>query len=330
MKLAIVGATGMVGRQFLKIIQEKKLHFSSIKLFASKKSINKKIRHNNKELTVNSMDNLLLEHFDFALFSAGSDISRKWAPKLAEKGCRIVDNSSCWRMSKKHKLIVPEINGNTLTKDDFIIANPNCSTIQLLMVLYPLHEKYKIERVVVSTYQSVSGTGNKAVLQLQRESKEQPAKMVYSHPIYNNLIPQCDVFDRGGYTKEELKIVNETKKILDKKIKLTATAVRVPVHRCHSESVNISFFKEFQLEELKKGLKKTSGVTLVDEPKKNKYPTPLSALGRDEVFVGRIRRDETYKNSLNLWIVGDNLRKGAATNSVQIIEYLISNTLKNN
>ncbi len=264
---------------------------------------------------------------DIAIFSAGGDISSEWAPKFAEVGTKVIDNSSAWRMDPTKKLIVPEINGHLLTKQDFIIANPNCSTIQLVLTLAPLHAKYSVKRVVISTYQSITGTGVKAVQQMENERAGIQSEMAYKYPIDKNCIPQCDVFLENGYTKEEMKLSNETKKILDPNIKLTATAVRVPVVGGHSEAVNIQFEQDFDLQEVRKLLKEMPGITLKDDPETFSYPMPKYAEGKDDVFVGRIRRDESQENTLNLWIVADNLRKGAATNAVQIAKLLIEKGL---
>ena len=274
-----------------------------------------------------SLNELLEKNVDLALFSAGGEISKIWAPKLAEKGVKVVDNSSFWRMSNEHKLIVPEINGHELSADDMVIANPNCSTIQLVMALAPLHKKFVVKRVVVSTYQAVSGTGKKAVEQLKNEVNNIDGEMAYHYQIYQNAIPQCDVFTENGYTKEEMKLTNETKKILDKNIDVVATAVRIPVVRGHSESVNITFENDFDLDEIRFALKQMRGVTVLDSPAKNEYPMPINAYKKDEVFVGRIRKDFTQEKTLNMWIVADNLRKGAATNAVQIAEYLVAKHL---
>ena len=273
------------------------------------------------------MDDLLERKVDLALFSAGADVSKIWAPKLAEKGIKVIDNSSYWRMCSNHKLIVPEINGSELSKEDKIIANPNCSTIQLVMALAPLHKKFEVKRVVVSTYQSITGTGKKAVEQLENEEKGIVKETIYPHAIYQNTLPQCDDFTENGYTKEEMKLTNETKKILDKNIDVVATAVRVPVVVGHSESVNITFEKDFDLDEVRFSLNMMSGVTVLDNPNKNEYPMPINVHKKDEVFVGRIRRDFSQEKTLNMWVVADNLRKGAATNTVQIAEYLLKNNL---
>ncbi len=329
MKLAIVGATGMVGREMLKILEQKKILIEELILVASEKSVGKKLMFKNKKHSVISLSSLVKRKIDFALFSAGKEVSKQWAPKLAEKGCRVIDNSSYWRMCSKHKLIVPEINGEIIDNKDMIIANPNCSTIQLVAVLYPLHQKYKISRVIVSTYQSVSGTGKSAVEQLRNEEKGLNSKKVYPYQIYKNVLPHCDDFEENGYTKEEMKIINETKKILDEKINITATAARVPVLRGHSESVNITFENSFSIEEVKKTLENIRGIKLADNTSKNIYPTPITSENQNEVFVGRIRRDESLKNTINLWIVADNLRKGAATNTVQILQKILKKSKTN-
>jgi len=327
MKLAIVGVTGMVGRVMLKILAERNFPITELILVASEKSCGKAVQYLGKEHTIISLNELLEREVDLALFSAGSEVSKIWAPKLAEKGCKVIDNSSYWRMSAKHKLVIPEINGNTLTKEDMIIANPNCSTIQMLMALAPLHKQFGVKRVVVSTYQSISGTGVKAVQQLENEEKGIEGETAYPHPIYQNALPHCDVFEENGYTKEEMKLTNETKKILDNTIDVTATAVRVPVVAGHSESINVSFEKDFTLDEVCFALSKMQGVELEDNPLTNTYPMPITAKDNDAVFVGRIRRDFSQENTLNMWVVSDNLRKGAATNTIQIAEYLINNNL---
>ena len=327
MKLAIIGVTGMVGRTMLKVLSERKFPITELIPVASKKSAGKTINYLSKNYNIITLSELIKLDVDLALFSAGGEISKIWAPKLAKKGCKVIDNSSYWRMCSKHKLIVPEINGSELSKEDMIIANPNCSTIQLVMALTPLHKKYNINRVVVSTYQAVTGTGKKAVNQLENEEKGLEAEKVYPHVIYQNVLPQCDVFEDNGYTKEEMKLTNETKKILDSNIDVVATAVRVPVVLGHSESVNITFKEEFEINKIRTLLDSMVGVTVIDNIVKNEYPMPISSKNKDEVFVGRIRRDFTQKYTLNMWIVSDNLRKGAATNTVQIAEYLISNQL---
>tara|TARA_B110000008_G_scaffold373_1_gene330 strand:- start:539 stop:1525 length:987 start_codon:yes stop_codon:yes gene_type:complete len=327
MKLAIVGATGMVGNEILKIIQEKNLAYSELILVASNKSKGKELIINNKSHFIIDLEEMLAKKPDLALFSAGSHISKIWAPKLAEIGCKVIDNSSYWRMSVDHKLIIPEINGAQLEKNDIIVANPNCSTIQLLIAIAPLHKKYKIKRIIISTYQSVTGTGKQAVDQLNNEEQGLAGEMAYPHPIYRNALPHIDDFEENGYTKEEMKMVNETHKILDKSIAITATAVRIPIEGGHCESVNITFSNDFIINDIYKTLNNTKGLKVVDDIHKNSYPMPINSKGKDDVFVGRIRRDHSEKNSLNLWIVADNLRKGAATNTVQIAEYMIKNDL---
>ncbi|MFQ3333152.1 MAG: aspartate-semialdehyde dehydrogenase [Thalassomonas sp.] len=327
MKLAIVGVTGMVGQEILKVLEERNLPITDLIPVASEKSCGKNILFNGKLFEIISLTTLLENPPELALFSAGSEISKIWAPKLAAKGCKVIDNSSYWRMNKNHKLIVPEINGGELEKEDMIIANPNCSTIQLVMALAPLHKKYGVKRVVVSTYQSISGTGIKAVEQLENEELSLEGDMVYPHPIYKNVLPHCDVFLENDYTKEEMKLTNETKKILAQQIEVSATAVRVPVDGGHSESVNVTFENDFEIPELKAVLASMEGVAVLDNPKANEYPMPINTKGKDEVFVGRIRRDFTQENTLNMWVVADNLRKGAATNTVQIAEFLLKNNL---
>ncbi|MDG1283550.1 MAG: aspartate-semialdehyde dehydrogenase [Flavobacteriales bacterium] len=327
MKLAIIGITGMVGREMLEVLNERNFHVTDLIPVASRKSCGKLIKFKNKKYEIISLRDLLEKKVDIALFSAGSDVSKIWAPKLVEKGCKVIDNSSYWRMNKNYKLIVPEINGSTLCKDDMIISNPNCSTIQLVMALAPLHKKLIIDRVIVSTYQAVSGTGKKAVDQLNNEILDKNIDSIYPYQIYSNVLPQCDDFTDNGYTKEEMKLTLETKKILDDNINVVATAVRVPVFRGHSESVNISFTKEFTIDQIKKELDNMSGVRVMDDIVNNEYPMPINTTNQDLVFVGRIRRDFTNEKTLNLWIVADNLRKGAATNTVQIAEYLIENNL---
>jgi len=326
MKLAVVGATGMVGNVMLEVLAERNFTITELLLVASEKSVGKKLVFKGKEYTVIGLATAVKEKPDMAIFSAGGNTSLEWAPKFAEVGTVVIDNSSAWRMDASKKLVVPEINANQLTKDDKIIANPNCSTIQLVLALNPLHKNYGIKRVVVSTYQSITGTGVKAVQQLEDEIKGIEGVKAYPHPIHQNALPHCDDFEENDYTKEEMKLVRETQKILDNKnIALTATAVRIPVVGGHSESVNIEFIKEFDITEVKKLLDQTSGIKLVDNPATNLYPMPLTAKGKDDVFVGRIRRDESQPKSLNLWIVSDNLRKGAATNAIQIAEYLVKN-----
>lgn len=318
MKVAVVGATGMVGHVMLQVLKEQNFPITTLIPVASEKSVGKKMEFGGLEFEVVGLQTAVDMHPDIAIFSAGGETSLVWAPKFAEVGTVVIDNSSAWRMDPSKKLIVPEINGHTLTKEDKIIANPNCSTIQLVMVLAPLHKRYGIKRVIVSTYQSITGTGVKAVEQMENERAGQSGEMAYKYPIDKNCIPQCDVFEDNGYTKEEMKLTNETKKILDPSILVTATAVRVPVVGGHSEAVNIEFEKDFNLDEVRKILHETAGITLQDNQDTYTYPMPKYAQGKDDVFVGRIRRDESQSNSLNLWIVADNLRKGAATNAVQI------------
>jgi len=327
MKLAIVGATGMVGSEILKVIQEKNLSYSELILVASNKSKGKELIINNKSHFIIGLDEMLEKNPELALFSAGSQISKIWAPKLAEIGCKVIDNSSYWRMVSDHKLIIPEINGSQLEKKDIIIANPNCSTIQLLIAIAPLHKKYKIKRIVISTYQSVTGTGKQAVDQLNNEEQGLAGEKAYPHPIYRNALPHIDDFESNGYTKEEMKMVNETHKILDKSIAVTATAVRIPIEGGHCESVNITFSDSFAIKDIYEILNTTEGLKVVDDVDQNSYPMPINTKGKDDVFVGRIRKDYSQKNSLNLWIVADNLRKGAATNTVQIAEYMIKHEL---
>ena len=323
MKVAVVGATGMVGEIMRNVLEERNFPITEFIPVASARSIGKSISFQGKDYTVIGLEEAVERVPDFALFSAGGQTSIDWAPKFAAVGTTVIDNSSAWRMHPDHKLIVPEINADQLTPDDKIIANPNCSTIQMVMVLAPLHKRYGIKRVVVSTYQSITGTGVKAVQQLEDEYNGKDGEKAYPHPIHRNALPHCDVFMDNGYTKEEMKLVNETHKILDPNIKVTATAVRIPVVGGHSESVNLSFSKEVDLDEVREILNKAPGVVVVDDLANNNYPMPLDAEGKDEVFVGRIRKDESQENGLNLWIVADNLRKGAATNTVQIAEYLI-------
>jgi len=327
MKVAVVGATGMVGEVMLKVLREQNFPITELIPVASEKSVGKEIEFGSLKYKVVGLSTAVEMKPDVAIFSAGGDTSLEWAPKFAEVGTTVIDNSSAWRMHPDKKLIVPEINGHELGAYDKIIANPNCSTIQLVMVLAPLHRKYGIKRVVVSTYQSVTGTGVKAVQQLENERNGSEGEMAYKYPIDKNCIPQCDVFLENGYTKEEMKLTNETKKILDPKILVTATAVRVPVVGGHSEAVNIEFENEFDLNEVRQILHETEGVTLKDSPDTYTYPMPRYAEGKDDVFVGRIRRDESQANTLNLWIVADNLRKGAATNAVQIAKLLMKNGL---
>lgn len=328
MKVAVAGATGLVGTKMLEVLAERNFPVTELIPVATEKSVGKEISFRGKKYKVVSMTTAISMKPQIALFSAGGNTSIEWAPQFAAVGCTVIDNSSAWRMDATKKLIVPEINANELTKEDKIIANPNCSTIQMVMVLNPLHKKYKIKRVVVSTYQSVTGSGAKAQRQLEEESVGNFSEKFYPHQIYRNILPQVDVFLDNGYTKEEIKMVNETRKILgDDTIRVTATTVRVPVKGGHSESVNIEFEKEFEVADIKKMMAETKGVVLEDDPSQLKYPMPLFAEGKDEVFVGRIRRDESQPNTMNCWIVSDNLRKGAATNAVQIAEYLLENKL---
>ena len=324
MKIALVGATGMVGNVMLQVLAERNFDITELIPVASERSIGKYISFKNKEYAVVGLQDAVNSKPDIALFSAGGDTSLEWAPKFAAVGTTVIDNSSAWRMDPEKKLVVPEINGNVLTKNDKIIANPNCSTIQLVMALAPLHLEYKMKRVVISTYQSVSGTGVKAVQQLENEEAGVEGEKIYPHPIGRNALPHCDIFLENGYTKEEMKLVKEPKKILgDDTFSITATAVRIPTAGGHSEAVNVQFEYDFEVEKVRKLLQETPGVVVQDNVKENLYPMPITAHQKDEVFVGRIRRDESQENSLNLWIVSDNLRKGAATNAVQIAEYLV-------
>ena len=325
MKVAVVGATGMVGQVMLRVLEERKFPVTELIPVASEKSVGKTVRFRGEDVAVVSMETAVDKHPDIALFSAGGSTSLQWAPKFAEVGTYVIDNSSAWRMDPTKKLVVPEINAHVIAADDKIIANPNCSTIQLVMVLHPLHQKYKIKRVVVSTYQSVTGTGKNAVDQLNAEIiGDESVPKVYPYDIFKNALPHCDVFDEMDYTKEELKLMREPKKIMgDDSFQLTATAVRVPVQGGHSESVNIEFEHDFKIEEVKVILDETPGVVLKDDVKNNVYPMPLYSEGIDQVFVGRIRRDPSQPHTMNCWIVADNLRKGAATNAIQIAEYLI-------
>ena len=327
MILAIVGVTGMVGREILEVLSERNFPLIELIPVASEKSCGQTINYLGKEYEIISLSDLLERKADVALFSAGGEASKIWAPKLVKKGCRVIDNSSYWRMNDDYKLIVPEINGAELDKSDMIIANPNCSTIQLVMALAPLHSKFQVKRVIVSTYQSITGTGKKAVQQLENEEAGTEGEMAYPYQIYQNALPHCDDFTENGYTKEEMKLTNETKKILDPNINVTATAVRVPVVRGHSESVNITFEKEFDLDEVRFVLNQMDGVEALDNPDNNEYPMPITSHKKDIVFVGRIRRDFTQEKTLNMWVVSDNLRKGAATNTVQIAELLLKNNL---
>lgn len=328
MKIAVVGATGMVGEVMLRVLEERQFPYTELLLVASERSVGKTITYKGEDHTVISLEAAVAAAPDIAIFSAGGDTSLAWAPKFAAVGTTVIDNSSAWRMHPDHKLVVPEINADVLTAQDKIIANPNCSTIQLVMVLAPLHRAYGLKRVVVSTYQSVSGTGLKAVQQMENEMNGVEGPMAYAYPIHRNALPQCDVFLDNGYTKEEMKLMTEPKKIMgDDSFQLTATAVRIPTAGGHSESVNISFNHDFDLAEVREILANTPGVVLQDEPQSGVYPMPLTAHDKDEVFVGRIRRDETLPNTLNCWIVADNLRKGAATNAIQIAEYITAQGL---
>lgn len=329
MKIAIVGATGMVGNVILEIIKERNFHFDELFLVASKSSIGRKIKFLNKIYDVIGIEEALLHVPDIAIFSAGGETSLKWAPKFSEIGTTVIDNSSAWRMDNSKKLIIPEINGSSLDASDKIISNPNCSTIQMLMVLAPIHEKFKIKRVVVSTYQSVTGSGVKALNQLNNEYNGKKGEMAYNYPIHQNVIPHCDDFLPNGYTKEEMKLSNETHKILDSNIKVSATAVRVPVIGGHSESINLTLSNSFEISNIVQLLSNIPGLVLKNDSASLEYPMPLFSKGKDDVFVGRIRKDFSEKNSLNLWVVADNLRKGAATNAIQIAEYLIEKKILN-
>ena len=327
MKVAVVGATGMVGNVMLEVLKEQNFPVTELIPVASEKSVGKSVEYNGNSYMVVGLQTAVDMNPDVAIFSAGGETSLEWAPKFAEVGTTVIDNSSAWRMDPTKKLIVPEINGNELTSSDKIIANPNCSTIQLVLVMAPLHKKYGIKRAIVSTYQSITGTGVKAVEQMENERAGIDGDMAYKYPIDKNCIPQCDVFLENGYTKEEMKLTNETKKILDSAINVTATAVRVPVVGGHSEAVNIEFQHDFDLSEVRNILENTPGITLQDDPSNYVYPMPKYAQHKNDVFVGRIRRDESQANTLNLWIVADNLRKGAATNAVQIAHLLVEKGL---
>ena len=327
MKVAVVGATGMVGAVMLKVLEERNFPATELVPVASERSAGSIVKFKGKDHFLITLEQAVAAKPDLALFSAGGSVSLEWAPRFAEVGCTVIDNSSAWRMDPTKKLVVPEINGQLLTAEDRIIANPNCSTIQLVMALAPLHKAFGVERVIVSTYQSVTGTGVKALTQMENERKGVTGEMAYPFAIDRNVIPRCDVFTDNGYTKEEMKLVHETKKILDPNVRVTATAVRVPVTGGHSEAVNVEFAKEFDLDEVRELLRNAPGITLLDSPENDEYPMPLIANGQDEVFVGRIRRDETQPRTLNMWIVADNLRKGAATNAVQIAELLVQKGL---
>ena len=328
MRVAVVGVTGMVGNVMLEVLAEHNFPVTELIPVASEKSVGKKIVFKGTEYTVIGLQQAVSLKPDVALFSAGASVSKEWAPKFAQVGTTVVDNSSAWRMDPTKKLVIPEINADVLTKDDKIIANPNCSTIQMLVALAPLQRKYGIKRVVVSTYQSITGTGVKAVRQLENEYKGEKGEMAYHYQIHRNAIPHCDVFEENGYTKEEMKLVRETKKIWrDDSIAVTATAVRIPVVGGHSESVNVELKTDFDINEVRTLLAQSAGIKVQDNTETNTYPMPLYAHGKDDVYVGRIRRDESQPNTLNLWVVADNLRKGAATNTIQIAEYLIKNKL---
>ncbi len=328
MRVAVVGATGMVGNVMLNVLEERGFPIEELIPVASERSIGKEVSYKGTPFKVVGLQTAVDMKPDLALFSAGGGTSLEWAPKFAEAGTTVIDNSSAWRMDQTKKLVVPEINASQLTQNDKIIANPNCSTIQMVLALAPLHDKYKIKRLVVSTYQSITGTGVKAVQQLENELAGVEGEMAYPHPIHKNALPHCDVFEANGYTKEEMKLVRETQKILDDRtIAVTATAVRIPTSGGHSESVNIEFENDFNVADVRSLLSNTDGVVVQDNPENNEYPMPIYANGQDAVFVGRIRRDESQPNTLNMWIVSDNLRKGAATNAVQIAEYLVNNSL---
>jgi aspartate-semialdehyde dehydrogenase len=328
MKLAVVGATGLVGQEILKVLEERSFPFDELYLVASPKSVGQIMKFKGKDFTIKGIEEVCKLVPDVAIFSAGGGTSLEWAPKYAEAGAIVIDNSSAWRMDATKKLIVPEINGHVLTIDDRIIANPNCSTIQMVLTLAPLHVKYKLKRIVVSTYQSVTGTGKDAVQQMMDERKGVNGPKVYPHPIDLNALPHIDSFLDNGYTKEEMKMVNETRKIIgDNTIGVTSTTVRIPSIGGHSEAVNVEFYEDFNVSEVRSILSSTPGIIVQDDPKNNIYPMPINSKGRDEVFVGRIRRDESQPRTLNLWIVADNLRKGAATNAVQIAEFMMERSL---
>ncbi len=325
MKVAVVGATGLVGTKMLQVLEERNFPISELLLVASERSVGKTLTFRGKDIKLIGMETAVAEKPDVAIFSAGGSVSKEWAPRFAEVGTVVIDNSSAWRMDPDKKLVVPEVNANVLTENDKIIANPNCSTIQMVVALKPLHDAYKVKRVVVSTYQSVTGTGVKAVDQLMNERAGLPGDRAYPYQIDLNLLPHIDVFTENGYTKEEMKMVLETKKIMgDENIRVTATTVRVPVMGGHSESVNVEFERDFDLAELRKLLENAPGIVVVDDPANLQYPMPLMAHDKDDVFVGRLRRDESNPNTLNMWVVSDNLRKGAATNAIQIAEYLLA------
>lgn len=326
MKVAVVGATGMVGQVMLQVLAQRNFPVTKLIPVASERSVGKKIMFKDQQHSIYSISDAIKERADIAIFSAGGATSLEFAPKFAEMGTTVIDNSSAWRMDDAKRLVVPEINAEVITAGDKIIANPNCSTIQMVMALAPLHKRYKLKRLVISTYQSITGTGVKAVQQLENEYKDRKGLMAYPYPIHRNAIPACDMFQDDGYTKEELKLVNETRKILnDNSIGITATAVRIPVVGGHSESVNVEFHEDFDMQEVRKLLQDSDGLTLQDNPDTNQYPMPIYAEGKDDVFIGRLRRDYSQPNTLNMWVVSDNLRKGAATNAVQIAEYLLKN-----
>jgi len=327
MNLAIVGATGMVGRTMLQVLHERGIAVENLYPVASKSSLGQKVAYGGKSYDVCLLEDALEQDVDFALFSAGGELSKEWAPKFAEKGVVVIDNSSAWRMDENCPLVVPQINQSSILDSHKIIANPNCSTIQMVMALAPLDREYGIKRLVISTYQSITGTGKAAVQQMEEERANGSSEnMVYAHPIDKNCIPHCDVFLDNGYTKEEMKLTHETRKILGKlTMQITATAVRIPVVGGHSESINVAFENDFDIDRVRTLLRETEGVLVVDDIANNSYPMPINAMNRDEVMVGRIRRDESQKNTLNMWVVADNLRKGAATNAVEILEQLIKN-----
>ena len=328
MKVAVVGVTGMVGQVMLQVLEERAFQIDQLIPVASARSIGKSVDFRGQSFTVVGMEEAVAMAPDIALFSAGGGTSLEWAPKFADVGTTVIDNSSAWRMDPNKKLIVPEINAHELTIEDKIIANPNCSTIQMVVAMAPIHKTYGLKRLVISTYQSITGTGVAAVQQLENEYKGEKGEMAYPYPIHRNALPHCDIFVEDGYTKEEMKLVHETRKILgDAKINITATAIRIPVVGGHSESVNAELEKDYVLSELRQLLHESEGIVIQDNPETNTYPMPLYAQGKDDVFVGRIRRDHSNENSVNLWIVSDNLRKGAATNAVQIAEYLVAQKL---
>lgn len=328
MKIVLVGATGLVGQEVLKVMEERSFPFEQLYLVASSANVGKEMEFKGKRYVIIGIEEACNLAADIAIFSAGASTSLEWAPKFAEKGTIVIDNSSAWRMDPTKKLVVPEVNGHVLKIDDRIIANPNCSTIQMVMALAPLHVKYKLKRIVVSTYQSVTGTGKDAVAQMMNERKGVEGKKVYPHPIDMNALPHIDVFQDNGYTKEEMKMVNETRKIIgDNTIGITATTVRIPAIGGHSEAVNVEFYKDFDLDEVRSILENTPGVIVMDDVKNNVYPMPINVHGKDETFVGRLRRDESQPNTLNMWVVADNLRKGAATNAVQIAEFMMEKSL---